>query len=131
MMRVDMISIIFRYILFIGFIALCGCSMFQPDKQTLNITCNPTDMIVKVNGDRFDCPVRVDVRRDSKVLLEASKEGYEPYAKSIDYHFSTSAKWDAVGTVCWGFPVIGLLFPGAWNLDQTEFKIELFPIVKK
>jgi len=112
-------------------VTLCGCSMFQPDKQTLSINCTVPDTIVKVNGDRFNCPAKVDVRRDIKVMLEASKEGYEPYFKTIDYHFSTSAKWDAIGAICWLVPAIGFLSPGAWDLDQTELNIELFAVAKK
>jgi len=114
--------------LFIGVVVLCGCSMFQPEKQTLNITCNPSDMVVKVNGDSYHCPAKVDVRRDSKVIIEANKKGFDTYSKQIDYHLSASAKWDAVGTVCWFFPVFGFFSPGAWDLDQTEVAINLQPV---
>jgi hypothetical protein len=58
------------------------------------------------------------VRRDAKLSIEAKKDGYEPYAKTVDYHFSSSGKADAVGVLVF-FPVFGLMFPGAWDLDQT------------
>lgn len=103
-----------------------GCSMMQSDKQTLNINCTVPGTVLKVNGDRFDCPAKVDVRRDSKVIIGASKEGHEPYLKTVDYHLSTAAKWDMVGTVFWFFPVFGLMSPGAWEIDQTDFNIQLF-----
>lgn len=112
-------------------VSLFGCSAFRPDKQTLNITCTVPGTVVKVNGERFDCPTKTDVRRDSKVIIEASKEGYEPFSKTIAYHLSTSAKWDAVGTVCWFFPVFGFFSPGAWDLDQTDVTIQLYPLANK
>lgn len=109
-------------------LAICvisGCSMFQPDKQTLKISCNVPDTILKVDGDQHKCPAEVNVRRDKKIQIEAYKTGYDRYLKSIDYHLSSSAKWDAVGTVCWFFPVFGLLTPGAWDLDETEINVVL------
>jgi len=109
-------------------LAICftsGCSMFQPDKQTLKISCNIPDTILKVDGDQHKCPTEVNVRRDKKIQIEAYKTGYDRYLKSIDYHLSSSAKWDAVGTICWFFPVFGLLSPGAWNLDETEINVVL------
>jgi hypothetical protein len=60
-------------------------------------------------------------------MIEANKQGFDSYAKQIDYHFSSAAKWDMVGTVCWFFPVFGLFSPGAWDLDQTDIAINLLP----
>lgn len=108
-------------------ILITGCSTFQPDKQTLKINCNPQDVILKVDGDQHNCPGEVSVRRNKKIQIEAYKTGYDKYTKLIDYHLSTSAKWDAVGTVCWFFPVFGFLSPGAWDLDETEINIVLNP----
>lgn len=106
-------------------IFITGCSTFQPDKQTLKISCNPTDTILKVDGDQYKCPAEVNVRRDKKIQIEAYKTGYDRYSKIIDYHLSSNAKWDAVGTVCWFFPVFGFLSPGAWDLDETEINVVL------
>ncbi len=107
-----------------------GCSLARPDKQTINITCSQQDLVVKVNGDRVTCPSKVDVRRDSKVVFEATKEGHETFSKTIDYHLSTAGKWDVVGTLCLLVPVVGLMSPGAWDLDQTDFSIQLHPTHK-
>jgi hypothetical protein len=126
-----MIPTIFRSMFLLGLIALGGCSFFQADKQTLNITCTQQDVVLKVNGDTFPCPSKVEVRRDSKVLLEANKVGFEPYIKAVDYHLSTAGKWDIFGTVCWFFPVFGLTSSGAWSLDQTDFDIQLYALASK
>lgn len=109
----------------LAILIITGCSMFQPDKQTLKINCNPQDVILKVDGDQYNCPGEVSVRRDKKIQLEAYKVGYDRYTKLINYHLSTSAKWDAVGTIAWFFPVFGFLSPGAWDLDETEINVVL------
>ena len=109
----------------LSFLLLTGCSTMQPDKQTLKINCDPPDVILKVDGDKYNCPCEVSVRRDKKIQIEAYKDGYDKYSKLIDYHLSSSAKWDALGTVCWFFPVFGFLSPGAWDLDETEISVVL------
>lgn len=106
-------------------IVTTGCSMFQPEKQAIKFTCNIPDTVLKVDGDQYSCPSEVSVRRNKKIQIEANKAGYDKYSKLIDYHLSTSAKWDAVGTVVWFFPVFGFLSPGAWDLDETEVSVVL------
>lgn len=106
-------------------ILISGCSTFQPVKETLKINCNPSDIILKVDGDQYRCPGEISVRRDKKIQIEAYKDGYDRYSKLIDYHLSSSAKWDAVGTVVWFFPVFGFFSPGAWDLDETEVNVVL------
>lgn len=104
---------------------MTGCSLFQPEKQTVKFTCNIPETILKVDGDQYNCPSEVSVRRDKKIQIEAYKAGYDKYSKLIDYHMSASAKWDVAGTVCWFFPVFGFLSPGAWDLDETEISVVL------
>jgi hypothetical protein len=103
---------------------LSGCSTMQPDKQTLNINC-AADVILKVNGDRYPCPAKVDVRRDKTAIVEATQPGYDNYRKEIGCHLSFQAKADAVGTAFLFFPVFGLLSAGAWDLDETEINVVL------
>lgn len=100
-----------------------ACSTFQPENQTLQIKCDPNDIILKVNGDTQQCPCSINIRRDRKILVEGYKAGYTAYSKTIDYHLSKSAKLDAVGTVFLFFPIFGLLSPGAWDLDETQVSV--------
>ena len=106
-------------------ITMAGCSAFRPDKQTVKINCNVPETILKINGDTYKCPNEVNMRRNSKVIVEAYKEGYDKYYKQIDYHLSSSAKMDIVGTCIIFFPVFGLLSAGAWDLDETEVNVVL------
>ena len=112
-------------------LTIAGCSATRSNMQTLKINCNVPGTILKVNGDTYDCPAEVDVRRDSKATIEAYKEGCDKYYKQIDYHLSATAKADAVGTAFLFFPVFGLLTPGAWDLDETEINIILNKLNKE
>lgn len=105
--------------------SLIACSAFRPSNETLRINCNVPETTLKVNGDKYKCPGEVKVRRDSKVTVEGSKEGYDTYNKLIDYHLSSTAKLDIVGTCLFFFPIIGLAFPGAWDLDETTINVVL------
>ncbi len=102
-----------------------GCSMAQPTNQTLQINCNVPDTVLRVNGDQYACPSVVSVRRDKEIPIEAYKDGYDRYSKLVKCHLSPSAKMDIVGTCLWFFPIIGLAYPGAWDLDETEINVVL------
>lgn len=104
---------------------MSACSAFRPNKQLVKYSCNVPETILKINGDTYACPGELDLRRDSKLIIEAYKDGYDKYQKTVDYHFSTSAKWDVVGTAFFFFPVIGLFYPGAWDLDETNINVVL------
>ncbi len=105
--------------------SLIGCSAFRSTNQTIKINCNVPEPILKVNGDTCKCPTEVQVRRNAKVIIEAYKDGYDNYHKEIDHHLSTTAKLDIVGTCIIFFPVFGLMFPGAWDLDETDIIVVL------
>lgn len=106
-------------------VILSGCSLFRADKQAINIHCNQDGVTLKVDGDTKVCPISVEVRRDKKIFVEAYKNGHDKYSKTIDYHLSTSGKWDVGGTFLFFFPVFGLVSPGAWDLDETEINVVL------
>ena len=116
----------FLCLLSIGILILAAsCSSSRPNKQTLKIDCNVPGTTVRVNGDICECPGQIDVRRDTKVTISASKPGYDNFSKTIDYHLSSAAKADLVGTVFLFFPVFGMMSPGAWDLNETEVNIFL------
>lgn len=106
-------------------VMVAGCSAAKSNTQTISVMCKQTDVTVKINGDRYNCPVKAEARRDSKMLIEATKNGYEPFSKTVDFHRSNAGIADTIGICFFFFPVFGLLTPGAWDLDQTEFNIDL------
>jgi len=107
-------------------VATTGCSAFRAHNQTMNINCTPEDAILMVNGQRYSSPVQVSVKRNRDVLLQAHKEGYVPYQRTIGHHFNGTGALDAVGTLLILVPCVGLFTPGAWSLDETDVGINLY-----
>lgn len=106
-----------------------ACSAFNPSTQLLSVNCDPAaDTRLIINGDSFNCPAKVQVRRDRKLTVEAYRDGYKPYTETIDYHLNKMGEYDIVGSIFIIVPIFGLFFPGAWDLDQTELDIQLDPL---
>ena len=108
-------------------IFLTGCSVFRSDTQTLNITCSEKGTLLRVNGNRYPCPTKIDVLRNKAVQVEAEKKGFESYSRLIDHHLNGTGKLDVVGAAVFVVPAIGILGAGAWDLDQTDLYVQLFP----
>ena len=106
--------------------ATTGCSAFRAHNQTVNINCTPEDAILMVNGQRHRSPVQVSVKRNRDVSLQAHKEGYVPYQRTIGHHLNATGAVDAVGTLLILVPCVGLFTPGAWSLDETDVGITLY-----
>lgn len=122
--------IIMKYlsIVFVCIFVIQACSAFNPSTQIVSVNCNPADTKLIVNGNRLDCPTKMPARRDKQLVVEAYREGYEPYKETIDYHLNKMGEYDIAGTIFIIVPIFGLLFPGAWDLDQTEIDIQLTPV---
>ena len=103
-----------------------GCSAFRAHNQTLNITCNPDDSILMVNGRRYSSPAQVSTKRNRDVSIQCFKEGYLPQQLTIGNHFNGTGALDAAGTFFFLVPCIGLFTPGAWSLDETDVGITLY-----
>ena len=110
-----------------GLTLLVGCSAFKPASIPFSVVCSEPGAYVTVNGDTVTPPASVVVRRDHVVVVQATKPGFHPYAKTVKWHFADSGKLDVAGTVLWFFPCFGLLTAGAWDLDQTNIVINLHP----
>jgi hypothetical protein len=106
-----------------------GCSTLKSSTQQINITCTPTEGVTLiVNGQKQkQCPIQMDVPRNQKLQIEAAKDNYLPYNKTVDHHLSTTAKLDMAGICVTFFSGFGLLAPGAWDLDETSIDIVLSP----
>lgn len=111
----------------IALIFSTGCSALKPVNDRISINCRPMDATVLVNGNKVPGITSLEVPRNQKVTVQAYKDGYLPYSKVVDNHLSIAAILDAFGTFIMIFPVLGLITPGAWDLDQNEFNINLAP----
>ena len=103
-----------------------GCSAFRSFDEPVIITCTPPDAVLMVNGQRQTPPAHLSVRRNRDMYLLAQKEGYLPYQRTVGNHFNATGALDLVGTFIFLLPGIGLFFPGAWSLDETDIGITLY-----
>lgn len=121
--------------LFMKRVAVClslaiisGCSLGNSATQKLTINTTEPDSEIWVNGQmRGKSPLTVDVDRNKNVSIMARKDGFETGNRSLGTHLSEEGKMDIVGTILIGLPVIGLLSPGAWSIDETEIVIPMLP----
>lgn len=105
---------------------LTGCSAFRPQTQLVNISCTPQDAVLTVNGQRYVSSVQIDAKRNRDLSIQCYKDGYVPYQRTIGHHFNETGALDAVGTVLFLVPGVGLFTPGAWSLDETDITIALY-----
>jgi len=107
-------------------LSLSGCSAFRTSQQVLNIGCSEPDAAIMVNRIRYTPPVQVSVKRNRDVSIQAYKEGFIPFQQTISHHLNGTGALDAVGTLFFIIPCIGLFCPGAWSLDETDIYITLY-----
>jgi tetratricopeptide (TPR) repeat protein len=106
-------------------ILLTGCSTFKPSTQTVSFTCEQKDVVLVVSGQRHNCPTTIEIPRNREFAVQAYKDGYMPYQRTISYHMNESAMLDTIGTAIFLAPVIGLMTPGSRDLDETNIHIIL------
>ncbi len=114
-------------LVFSVFFSNYGCSVFRPPTETLNIDCAQKEVQVQVNGQRAQCPSQIETRRNRTVVIEADKEGYETYYRTIESNLNNTAILDIVGGFFLLIPIVGLASPGAYSLDTTDVYIDLQP----
>ncbi len=111
----------------ISFVTLqSGCSMFVPSKQRFSVTASEPDAKIYVNGDYVgQGNIQTRVRRNNDVSVLVKKDGYIPVSKSIGTDFSVTGILDVVFGWLIIVPLIGLFFPGARQLEQSNVAVVL------
>ncbi|NLF38810.1 hypothetical protein GX586_05155 [bacterium] len=104
-----------------------GCSAFRSWEQTVSVNCTQSDAVLTLNGQRYTPPAQVSVRRNRDVSVQAYKPGFVPYQQTIGHHLNTTGVLDIIGACIFLLPGIGLFFPGAWSLDETNVTATLYP----
>ncbi len=103
-----------------------GCSMFVPSKQKFSVTASESDAKIYVNGDYMgQGNIQTRVRRNDDVSVLVKKDGYIPVSKSIGTDFSITGILDIVFGYLILVPLMGLFFPGARKLEQTNVAVVL------
>ena len=108
---------------------LVGCSLFGPRYQTIGVISDPAGAKVNVAGNTVGItPVNFEVHRGTDLILEIRKTGYQTQYRSASRSLGTLGVLDVVGAFFLaGLPLIGLLSPGAWKHDPSNFGITLEP----
>ena len=108
-------------------VAQSGCSMVVPSKQRFSVTTSEPDAKIYVNGEYMgQGNIQTRVKRNDDVSLLVKKDGYIPVSKSIGNDFSITGILDIVGGfIFFCIPWIGLFFPGARKLEQSNVAVVL------
>ena len=116
-----------RLFILLGPALLCGCSAFKPPTQSVIITASDTSAEIFINAEHKGVgTVTAELRRDKSHAIMA-KVGGRVGAASIGTHVSTTGLLDIVGGLFFLVPLVGILTPGFYDLDQTTFTIAIPP----
>ena len=102
-----------------------GCSMVLPSKQRFSVTASEPDAKIYVNGDYIgQGNIETRVKRNDNVSVLVKKDGFIPVSRNIGNDFSMAGILDIVGGfIFFCVPWIGLFFPGARQLQQTNIAV--------
>jgi hypothetical protein len=113
-------------LIFIIIVMQSGCSMFAPRRQKMSVTASERDAAIYINGEFIENGnVTTRVPRNQSVSIMAKKEGCYTATREIDTTMSMTGILDIIGGWCFLLPFIGLMFPGARELDTNNVAIVL------
>jgi hypothetical protein len=102
-----------------------GCSLFQPKMQTVTISSIPSGAVIKVNGQSLGAaPQSIQLERNKSHTITAQL-GNRSAVRELNSKMSQTGILDIVGTIFFLVPGIGLLSPGAWELDSTNVVMQM------
>lgn len=107
-----------------------GCSYTNRGPKLISLTILPADAYVIINGIEYHSvsPQFVEVNPNRTLLITAYKPGYKEAFYAVNNQLSTVGTIDAFGSI-FLIPFLGLFSSGAWELKETNIKIELEPLV--
>ena len=102
-----------------------GCSVFRPAKQAIRIETTPSGVPVFVDGqDRGPSPVTIELQRNQSHKIMASTQG-AVYTRELNPKLSAAGTLDIIGAAVVLVPGVGLLAPGAYDLDMMNVILHL------
>lgn len=108
-------------------IPLAGCSLFRPHTQPVSISCSEPGVKAVINGNPYELPARLEVKRNKPLKIECYKKGFEPAYRTYQPSLNTTGFLDVLGGAVFLVPFIGLASPGAWSLNEQDIYIQLLP----
>lgn len=115
------------FVCVIFLISSTGCSCFQPSTIPFSVVTNP-EADIYINGQYLGKGSgTMNIPRDQGVNVMAKKDGYFPATQSVNTKMSTSGVWDVIGGCIFLLPFLGLLSPGARDLEVHSVTLNLAP----
>jgi hypothetical protein len=115
---------VFLTVVIIG--AQTGCSMVAPTRQRLTVTASEPDARIYVNGQMTGTgTVVARVPRNQNASIMVKKDGCYPVTREVGTTMSMFGIADIIGGLIWLVPFVGLIFPGARELDETNVSVIL------
>jgi len=103
-----------------------GCSIFLPTEQTDSVVTSERDAKIYINGSFSGTGMAsLSVKRNENVAIMAKKDGYYPVTRNISKTMSPIGIVDVIGGCIWLVPFVGLLAPGAWEVQQTNVTLQM------
>ena len=114
------------YVMLACMVANSGCSFLAPRTQRLEVRTSEPDARVYLNGELMGNGSRSYlVDRGQKVDVTVQKEGFYSVTRTVDRTFSVLGRLDTVGGYFLLLPLLGLLAPGAYQLEETVIDVRL------
>ncbi len=110
-------------------VLLAGCSVLQTRTQQIQIACAEPDAVLDVNGVKYRGHAEFDAQRNKDLELTCSKTGFHTSTRRVRASLSGTGKVDAVGGFLFLVPAIGLITPGAWNLDEATVTLSMVKVL--
>jgi hypothetical protein len=121
-------SLLQAAIIFIMISTMVGCSVFRSHTQMMNVTCSQAEAKLYINGREDKNPFEGRVPRNRGVIIECEKEGYDGATRFVNYRLNTTGYLDIVGGFLIYIPYVGLFFPGAYSLQDTDIQVQMVPL---
>lgn len=106
--------------------ALSGCSFLMPWNQEITVNAEPENARIFVNGTpRGEGHVTETVRRNKAVSILVTHPDYADQTRRVASTLSGTGTADIIGGALILLPALGLLSPGAWDLQQDTVSVIL------
>lgn len=107
---------------------LSGCSLLAGHSQDLTVRTEPATATIYIDGKEVGKGhVTERVKRNRAVNILVTNPGYSSKTEEVRTRLSSTGIADLVGGALILIPAIGLVSPGAWELQRNTVMIPLEP----
>jgi hypothetical protein len=108
----------------VSLVLLPGCSCFKSSMESVSITASDADAEIYADGQPVGRGVATAHlrRNESHTFMAKTADGRAGTAQ-VGRSWSTTATLDVIGGFFFLVPFVGLLAPGAYDLDETHVEV--------